>query len=414
MKKAISIIGGLWVCMMLMSCGKYNDLFGTHVDNMETEAMMENTMNLEPPDSTEFSDTGFSEDEAMYQSEENRQRITVNGLRFERLSRDELAFCWDIEDDQHVKDYVLKRRKEADSAWEEAASVAKGEVRVIDHLPDIGMQQYEYRIDVVVDDDSAYIGGESETIYASNILICLDPGHYAGVNYVPESDGWSYCEGDFTLKLAYALRDALMQRYGVTAWLTREGGSININGHVDGELDNYYLAQRGEVALGSDMFISLHTNANQEYANGFPTCVQPESINKPIVLLNQIAVNKPYMLAMANAVGSNLAKLESDLGLGCASEFRCVEGVQDLTEWTDAYNDGLDEQGTVCYRLYGDEDYYGVLRGSAAVGVPGMTIEHGFHTVPEFRRLAAEETFDQQLAEQDAIGIAQGLGLRRK
>ena len=52
-----------------------------------------------------------------------------------------------------------------------------------------------------------------------------------------------------------------------------------------------------------------------------------------------------------------------------------------------------------------------MLRGASKVKVPGMIIEHGFHTVEEVRRLAMEEDLTQKWAEADAYGIAKGFGL---
>ena len=61
--------------------------------------------------------------------------------------------------------------------------------------------------------------------------------------------------------------------------------------------------------------------------------------------------------------------------------------------------------------LWKNGNYYGVLRGASNVKVPGMIIEHGFHTVEEVRRLAMEEDLTQKWAEADAYGIAKGFGL---
>ena len=85
-----------------------------------------------------------------------------------------------------------------------------------------------------------------------------------------------------------------------------------------------------------------------------------------------------------------------------------------LAVWTDEWNDSLKTSGTICYRTGDDgQDYYGVLRGASVAGVPGLIIEHGFHTVPEMRRLAAEGVLKTQWAMADAAGIAEGFSLER-
>ena len=76
------------------------------------------------------------------------------------------------------------------------------------------------------------------------------------------------------------------------------------------------------------------------------------------------------------------------------------------------YNDSLDTPGTLFYRLKsnGTEDYYGVLRGAAAAGVPGIVIEHGMHTVPQVRQAAMEGSLVPRWAEAAAAGVAFGYG----
>ena len=74
------------------------------------------------------------------------------------------------------------------------------------------------------------------------------------------------------------------------------------------------------------------------------------------------------------------------------------------------YNDATNVEGTVCRRMGQSGDYYGVLRGAANVGVPGMIIEHGFHTVPEMRGTAKTGELAKAWARADAEGIAEGFG----
>ena len=52
-----------------------------------------------------------------------------------------------------------------------------------------------------------------------------------------------------------------------------------------------------------------------------------------------------------------------------------------------------------------------MLRGASNVGVPGIIIEHGFHTVEDVRRAAMNDNLLEDWAEADAYGIAYGLGL---
>ena len=90
------------------------------------------------------------------------------------------------------------------------------------------------------------------------------------------------------------------------------------------------------------------------------------------------------------------------------------ETKEEAKSWSDEYNDQLNVPGTVCVRWGEHGDYYGVLRGAAMVNVPGLIIEHGFHTIPEVRKLALTGELLEKWAEADANGIAEGYELMKK
>ena len=52
-----------------------------------------------------------------------------------------------------------------------------------------------------------------------------------------------------------------------------------------------------------------------------------------------------------------------------------------------------------------------MLRGATNVGVPGMIIEHGYHSVKEVRYAAMRTDLASKWAKADAYGIAKGFGL---
>ncbi len=117
------------------------------------------------------------------------------------------------------------------------------------------------------------------------------------------------------------------------------------------------------------------------------------------------------MIRLANRIGSDLAERQVwQLGIAAMGTFQEVKDAGEIREWTDAYNDATNVEGTVCRRTGRDGDYYGVLRGAANVGVPGMIIEHGFHTVPEMRGTAKTGELAKAWARADAEGIAEGFG----
>ena len=224
---------------------------------------------------------------------------------------------------------------------------------------------------------------------ATNLILCIDPGHFEGKNAVT-SDDLGYAEGDFSLALAIELEKTLKETYGISSKLTRNSGTITIDGYEDRQLDSSHISLRGELAKDCDLFVSLHTNANLENAGGSPTEQQPISINKPIIFVNSVALDNPTSLRIANEVGSRLAAASFDQGLSETKAFREAQK-QEVLEWTDAYNDSRDKEGTVCKRTGTKGDYYGVLRGASNVQVPGLIIEHGFHTVSKVRQAAVKD-----------------------
>ena len=250
-----------------------------------------------------------------------------------------------------------------------------------------------------------------KTVLQTDIRICIDPGHFGGVNEVITDTGTYYCEGDVTLEIAKTLQKILKEDYGISAYLTRDTETITIDGYSNETLDNSHISLRGKAAQGADLFLSLHTNANLDGANGFDTYFQPVGINKPIIIANQIACQQETALKTGNSIGKNIAQIYRETGLSSQDTFQTNMDGESLLEWSDALNDSLDTPGTICRRTGNNGDYYGVLRGAAEAGVPGFIIEHGFHTVEEVRKQAAKGGLIDRWAEADAKGIAEGFGL---
>lgn len=153
--------------------------------------------------------------------------------------------------------------------------------------------------------------------------IMLDAGHSGYTNQSPVVP--SYWESRMNWKLQAMLKEEL-EDYGFNVSTTR--------GDIDANPGCY---DRGYSSLGYDFFISLHSNANDA-----------ESVDYPVVLTQVSGV--------VDNIGLKLAHL--------------VQRVM-----------GTIQEGRIWARL-GDnnKDYYGVLRGAAAAGTPGVLIEHSFHT----------------------------------
>ena len=182
--------------------------------------------------------------------------------------------------------------------------------------------------------------------------VMIDPGHYSAiVNQSPVDP--TYFESATVWKLGSYLMDSL-RKYGVLVGSTR----TNID-------ENPPLVDRGRMASGYDLFVSVHTNATgnsqgSEVAN-WPVCFTQVS-------------------GASTEIGERIGK--ALMPLFNATKYECYSVAN--------------AQGT---------DYYGVLRGAAEVGVPGLIVEHGFHTCKADVELLKDDAFLRLLADTDAQTI---------
>lgn len=174
--------------------------------------------------------------------------------------------------------------------------------------------------------------------------ICLDAGHYGKYNQSPVNP--AYWESDFAWKFHLFLKAAL-EGYGIEVITTRTAQAADLK-----------LELRGQKSAGCDLFLSIHSNACSDSSADYP--------------LACCCVN-----GQADVLGHKLAETVGRV-MGTVGK-PCI--------WKRKGNGGT--------------DYYGVLRGAAAVGTPGILLEHGFHTNlrdtnwlmndENLRRMAAEE-----------------------
>ena len=243
------------------------------------------------------------------------QPVKVTDTAFTRLSRTELQISWSDSLNPYVTEYAVLRKEAAQSDWNTVTTLhSDGEslgrtLAVTDTLPDDSMHQYFYRVDVTAASPDKYKGEAGKEIPATNLIICIDPGHFEGKNAIT-SDNLAYAEGNFNLSLASELEQTLKNNYGISSKLTRSTGSITIGGYKDQQLDSSHISLRGEFSENCDLFVSLHTNANLENAGGSPTEQQPISINKPIIFVNSVALDDPTALRIANEVASSHLQME--------------------------------------------------------------------------------------------------------
>ncbi|MBQ5761748.1 MAG: N-acetylmuramoyl-L-alanine amidase [Clostridia bacterium] len=160
----------------------------------------------------------------------------------------------------------------------------------------------------------------------SNIKVCLDAGHYGKYNQSPAVE--TYYESDMNWKLHLMLKEEL-EKYGVEVITTR-----------DDQQTDKPLFERGETSQGCDLFLSIHSNSS---ANGDVK----ETVDRPVAIVQ------------LDGMGDELGQLLAN----------CVARVMETKQAGQFYS-----------RSGSRGEYYGVLRGAAAVGTMGILLEHSFHT----------------------------------
>lgn len=156
-------------------------------------------------------------------------------------------------------------------------------------------------------------------------VVCLDPGH--GGRYNPGAVP-GYYESEMTWHLASMLKRELENR-GISVRLTKDSQAANPG-----------LSARGRSARGADLLLSIHSNG-----------AEGTGLDYPLAICN--------VDGGTDAVGKKL-----------------VETVQKQMATVQA--------GVVWHKTAssGHGDWYTVLASSKAVGVPGVILEHSFHTNP--------------------------------
>ena len=195
------------------------------------------------------------------------------------------------------------------------------------------------------------------------IKIMLDEGHMSGYNKYTVIGGKT-AEGDVVWSIGQYLIP-LLREYGFVVASTKS--TINAYPGAPGD-DN--ITARGRMAAGYDLLLSLHTNA-----------CSTESVNRPVVIYPVSGKCK-------------------DLAALIGAKLQTVGGWQNYQIFSK-------------YNSAGNADYYGVIRGAAQVGVPGLIVEHTFHTNAAAARWISSSDNQRKLAAALAEVIAGYYGLGR-
>lgn len=201
--------------------------------------------------------------------------------------------------------------------------------------------------------------------------ICLDAGHYGKYNrspVVPE-----YYESDMNWKLHLLLKAELEAR-GFDVILTRQAQGPDLA-----------LFSRGRAAKGCDLFLSIHSNAADK-----------ESVDHPVGIY-MVDDDCGHIDEASKVIASKLATTVQEV-----MQTREKALIYDRKSTLDRDGDG---------KL--NDDHYGVLYGAHQVGVPGVILEHSFHTNTRATKWLLQESNLRRLAAAEAKTIADHFGVTK-
>lgn len=192
----------------------------------------------------------------------------------------------------------------------------------------------------------------------SYVFIMLDAGHYGKVNRSPVYK--SYYESLMTWPLHLYLKQELEEYNNVVVDTTRSSQSRDLG-----------VYERGTASSGYDLFLSLHSNATGS-----------KSADYPLIITQKGNTKDPLAISLGQTIES------------------VMETKQDYDIWQKLNKDKKTE-------------YYGVLRGSKAVGTKGMIVEHSFHTNLAAAKWLSSDANLRRMAEAEAADIAAYYGLTK-
>ena len=187
--------------------------------------------------------------------------------------------------------------------------------------------------------------------------VMIDPGH-SGSYFNRSPAVPDYYESNMTWTLSQKLQAALNRR-GVAASLTR------LSKDEDPE-----LTERGRRARGCDLFLSIHSNAAASETPSAPW------------IIHYTPDDGTYVDEESSIAGHLLGPVISE-----------VMNLPDPYYYTKRADFDRDGNGIL------DDEWYGVLFGAKSVGVPGVILEHGFHTNPNSALWLMNEDNLDRLAE---------------
>ena len=205
--------------------------------------------------------------------------------------------------------------------------------------------------------------------------ICLDSGHYDYYNQSPANRNYYESKAMWTLHL---LLKKYLEQKGFVVVTTRSNQATDLE-----------LTARGRMALGCDLFLSLHSNAVGSYVNeNGDYAVVYRLTDDNTTKIDEISNELAYILApvIASTMGTKQAW-----------------AVKQRLSDNDRNYDGIF-----------NDNYYGVLHGARTVGVPALILEHSFHTNTRITNWLLDEKTLDKLAKAEADALAKYFGMTEK
>ena len=252
---------------------------------------------------------------------------------------------------------------------------------VEDALGDADAQTAESGISTMSLDDA--VNSITSGARSGNVVVVLDPGHdnsHGGTSGT--TNGVSYKEQDYNLKIAQYCKAALEQYAGITVYMTRESNTCPFGGSSVSSTE--CNAQRVAFAqsVGAEYYVSIHLNSFTSSSAQGAVVYYPNQNYRPDL----------------SEDGKELAQeiLDQLVDLGLQDRGVTIRNSEDNTQYPD---------GSLA-------DYYGVIRRCKEAGIAGIIVEHAFMTSPsDFENFLSSDAKLKQLGEADAAGIASYLDL---
>lgn len=206
----------------------------------------------------------------------------------------------------------------------------------------------------------------------SKTKICIDAGHFAKYNQSPVNN--KYYESDMNWKLHNLLKKYL-EEYGFEVVLTRKNQSSDLALH-----------ERGMAAKGCALFISVHSNASGTESTD----------HVEVYRLTDDATTSADDIS--KAIAEKLAPVIAEV-MGTYQGYKILTRKAE----SDRNKDGIL-----------NDNYYGVLHGARLVNVPGLILEHSFHTNLRMTNWLLEDSNLDKLAKAEAAAIAEYFGAKKQ